>query len=405
MTDWLESLRVINASGTMTSLGSSSVSSNGAKAMTDVLPMFVRISDLQMEASKVIRQVIGAEAGCITSCAAAGIAICVAACICGDNLDCAEKLPNDTEPRNEVILQKGHSVWFSGSLPQMIRLAGADIVEIGHVTRAGTYQLEGAITDKTTAALYVVSHHTSQYGLIGLEEFVETAHKRDIPVIVDAASESDMPRFIKSGADLVCFSGHKFLQGPTSGIVAGRADLIHACLVHQLHGIGRAMKIGKEGIVGVIEALKQREHLDQETIQSAQTDIVNEYLKGLDGVIGIACEVVPDPTGNLISRVRVHVSPNESGLTAFQLSEELKRHCPPIFVRDDEIDLSYFELDPCNLTLEEAGTVSEAIAKILKRNVKEKQLIAQRFSMAPNLADQLWYGLQREAPVDGEERG
>lgn len=77
---------VINVSGTMTALGSSSVPPEVIAAMADVLPRFVDMVELQREANRVIQRVIGAEAGCITSCAAAGIAVSVAACMTGTDM-------------------------------------------------------------------------------------------------------------------------------------------------------------------------------------------------------------------------------------------------------------------------------------------------------------------------------
>lgn len=60
---------------------------------------------------------------------------------------------------------------------------------------------------------------------------------------------------MKDGGDLVLYSSHKFLGGPTGGIVAGRKDLVRAAYM-QNNGIGRGMKVGKESIVGAIAALK-----------------------------------------------------------------------------------------------------------------------------------------------------
>ena len=63
------------------------------------------------------------------------------------------------------------------------------------------------------------------------------------------------------GADIVIYSGHKFLGGPTTGIVAGRKDLVRAAFL-QNRGIGRGMKVGKESIVGVMAALEAWERRD-----------------------------------------------------------------------------------------------------------------------------------------------
>jgi len=393
MADWIEEFRVINASGTMTSLGSSSVPTEVITAMAEVLPEFVDIARLQRKASDVICRVTGAQAGCIVSCSSAAIAIGVAACLVGDNLARAERLPLDVGCRNEVILQKGHSVWFGGALPQMIRLAGARVVEIGHATRAGVYQLRNVLTETTACAVYVISHHATPYGMIELDEFVRVCHERGVPVLVDAASESAMQEIVQSKADLVCFSGHKFLQGPTSGILAGRPELVRACLVHSLHGIGRAMKVGKEGIVGTIVALERWERLNKSRVRGKQKEVLDAYTSLLLGISKLGLQLVEDPTGNPIQRLRVSIDPKDAGLTAFQVAEELKLLHPPIYVRDDEIDLGYFELDPCNLTINEAKTVGGAIRRIMEADESEKESIRNRFAMPPNVADMLYRSL------------
>ncbi len=66
---------------------------------------------------------------------------------------------------------------------------------------------------------------------------------------------------LAAGADLALYSSHKFLGGPTGGIVAGRRDLVRAAFL-QNGGIGRGMKVGKEGIAGTIAALEAWERRD-----------------------------------------------------------------------------------------------------------------------------------------------
>jgi L-seryl-tRNA(Ser) seleniumtransferase len=381
----------INAAGTMTTLGASSVPAEIIEAVADVLPRFVNMVELQQQACRVIQRVIGAEAGCITACAAAGITVGVAACMTGTNMAKVEQLPDTSGLKNEVIIQRGHAVWFSGSVLQMVRLSGAKAKEIGDATRVGLYQLEEAITENTTAALYVVSHHTVQHGLIALEEFCRVAHAHGVPVIVDAASESNMPSFLDRGADLVCFSGHKFLAGPTSGIIAGRKDLVEAFLFHQYHGIGRAMKVGKESIVGGMAALERWKHLDHKAVQREEKRIAAQFVEGLKDVTGLMVSMEPDPTGNPINRVKVVVAQDALGLTAFEIVAELAANDPPIAVRDQEaIDHGFFELDPCNITTkEQVGIVVQAIQRIAGLSGREKKAIRERSPRWPNEADRL----------------
>lgn len=385
---------VINVSGTMTAIGASSVKPEIIEAMVDILPRFVSMDDLQEKASSVINCVIGSEAGCITASAASGIVVSIAACMAGNDLYKAEQLPNTTGMKHEVVIQRGHMAWYGASVGQLARLAGATLVEIGDATRAGAYQLAGATNDRTAAALYVTSHHTVQYGLIDLREFCRVAHEHSVPVVVDAASESEMRWFIEAGADLVCFSGHKFLAGPTSGIIAGRRDLVRACLLHQRAGIGRPMKIGKESIVGVIAALERWERLDHDQVQRQEGEIVYTFADGLRGIPGLVTQIEPDPTGNPIKRVKVIVDSSEAGLNAFQIAQALKHNQPPIVVRDHHtIEEGIIFLDPCNVTKDQAVYVVQRIRELLERSPSEKVAIRQQGPAIPNGADLQEQGL------------
>lgn len=394
---------VINVSGTMTALGASSVSPDVIETMASVLPKFVDMVELQRNACRVIQRVIGCEAGFVTACSAAGIAIGVAACMTGANMAKVEQLPDTSGMKGEVLLQRGHSVWFGGSILQMVRLSGARVIEIGDATRAGAYQLEGAISERTAAAVYVVSHHTVQYGLINLESFSRVAHTHGVPVIVDAASESNMKVFFEQGADLVCYSGHKFLAGPTSGIVAGRADLIEACLFHQYHGIGRAMKVGKESIVGATASLERWARLDHTALLAEQGRILDVFVEGLSGIAGLTLSLEPDPAESPTKRVKVRVDANVAGLEAFEIADELKSGDSAIYVRDNEtIDGGYFFLDPTCSTLDEARLVAPAIRRVLELPEEEKAAIRLHHTCRPNDADTLVQKLEGWVPEPTE---
>lgn len=379
---------VINVSGTMTAIGASSVKPEIIAAMSDVMPRFISIGALQERASTVISRVIGSEAGCITASAASGIAVGIAACMAGNDLYKAERLPDTTGMKNEVIIQRGHMVWYGASVGQLVRLVGANLVEVGDATRAGTYQLAGAINENTAAALYVTSHHTVQYGLIELRDFCLTAHERGVPVIVDAASESEMHTFFEAGADLVCFSGHKFLAGPTSGIIAGQRDLVRACLMHQHAGIGRPMKVGKESIIGVMAALERWEQLDHQQIQDYEAQVIAAFVKGLEGTPGLTVTVEADPTGNPIHRVKVCVNPAVAGFSAQEVAGGLRREATPIIVRDHHAaDEGFIFLDPCNVTPEQAAYVTVQIRNLLALPAEERARLKRLLPAPCNSAD------------------
>lgn len=396
---------VVNVTGTMTAIGACSTAPEVVDAIADVLPRFIDIDHLQARASEVIARVAGAEAGCVSASAASGIVIAVAACMAGADLYRAEQLPDTRGLKNEVVVQRGHMVWYGASVGQLVRIAGATLVEIGDATRAGTYQLTGAMRETTAAAVFVASHHTVPYGLIRLRDFCRVANDRGVPVIVDAASESEMRSFFEAGADLVCFSGHKFLAGPTAGIVAGRRDLVRACLLHQHAGIGRPMKVGKEGIVGVMAALERWERLDHEAVQQREQEVLATFVRGLADSAGVKLTLQPDATGNPIVRARVEVEPALAGLTAFELAQGLRRGDPPIIVRDHHaIDEHYLELDPCNATVEQAELVTERIRAWLRAPDADRAALRTSLTSSPNGADLQERSLRRWGAA-GDDRG
>ncbi|MDK4735540.1 aminotransferase class V-fold PLP-dependent enzyme [Rhizobium sp. CNPSo 3490] len=366
---------VINVSGTMTSLGASIVVPQAIEAMTAILPHFVEINDLQRKASSVIARLTGGEAGFVTASCSAGISLAVAGAITGDNLLAIEKLPDAVPERNEVLVQMGHMVSYGAPVDQAIRLAGGKVVLVGQATSTHRFHMERAITDKTAAAVYVVSHHVVDYGLLNLKEFIEIAHARGIPVIVDAASEYDLRTFLEQGADIALYSGHKFLGGPTSGIVAGSKEMVRHAFLQNM-GIGRGMKVGKESIFGVMAALEAWERRDHAGIRERETGYLNLWKKTLDGRRGVTALIEPDPTNNPLDRLRLIVDPEEAHITAWDLADALAKGSPPIIVRDHEVEHRYFYLDPCNLHPGEEVIVANRLAEELDKARASNEVIA-----------------------------
>ncbi|MBY3469176.1 aminotransferase class V-fold PLP-dependent enzyme [Rhizobium laguerreae] len=366
---------VINVSGTMTSLGASIVVPEAISAMASILPHFVEINDLQRKASAVIARLTGGEAGFITASCSAGISLAVAGAITGNNLLAIEKLPDVVPEKNEVLVQMGHVVSYGAPVDQAIRLAGGKVVLVGQATSTHRFHMENAITDKTAAAVYVVSHHVVDYGLLTLKEFVEIAHAKGVPVIVDAASEYDLRIFLEQGADIALYSGHKFLGGPTSGIVAGRKELVRHAFLQNM-GIGRGMKVGKESIFGVMAALEAWENRDHAGIRERETGYLNLWKRTLDGRPGLTALIEPDPTNNPLDRLRLIVDPEQAHITAWDLADALAKGSPPIIVRDHEVEHRYFYLDPCNLHPGEETIVAERLAQELDKARASNEIIA-----------------------------
>ncbi|TPI81082.1 aminotransferase class V-fold PLP-dependent enzyme [Mesorhizobium sp. B2-8-9] len=378
---------IINVSGTMTALGASIIVPEAISAMAEIASQWVEMDDLQRAASAVVARLTGGEAGFITACCASGITMAIAGAMTGTNLLAIERLPDDTEGlKSEVVIQLGHIVNYGAPIDQSIRVAGAKVIPAGTVSVTQDYHVREAINERTAAALYVVAHHTVQYGMLSLEEFCEICHAKNIPVIVDAASEYDLRSFLARGADIVVYSGHKFLSGPTSGIVTGRKDLVRAAYL-QNRGVARAMKVGKESIAGTMAALDAWEKRDHVGIRRREEAALNLWKDSLQGIPGIGAEIIPDPTNNPLDRLQVFVRP-ESRFTAAGLASALAAGSPPVIVRNHEVERGHFFLDPCNLHPGQAEIVAEQLRAVL--TAKERPSDAMKIARKDSSGSLRW---------------
>src|SRR5688572_18924973 len=160
--------RVVNAAGRMTMLGASHLADEVADAMAEAGRGYVRLSELHDRAGQLIAGYTGAEAACVTTGAAAGIALMVAACVAGAEPAAVERLPEVDHDRRDVLIQIGHMVSFGAPVAQMVRVAGGRPVAVGWANGVRRDHLESAIGPNTAAVLYVQSHHTVHHGMLSL---------------------------------------------------------------------------------------------------------------------------------------------------------------------------------------------------------------------------------------------
>lgn len=346
--------RVINASGRMTALGVNTLSDEVLDAMATAGTSYVEIDELQQAVGKEVARLIGAEAAMATTGAAAGIALMVAACVAGSDLTRVQALPDSLGAPDEVIIQAGHQVNFGAHVTQLIRLAGGKPVPIGAVNGVSEAHLSGMFGAQTAAFLFVQSHHAVQKGMLALERCIAICKEHGVPVLVDAAAEEDLTRIVTSGADLVTFSGGKAIGGPTSGIVAGRADLVEACRAQNV-GIGRPMKVGKEGLLGLVAALAAYVERDIEAERKRCSAIVDRLLDGFDGYADT--RRLADEAGRGIERAGVVLEPQR----AADLVTFLRAGSPPIYPRGHLLNLGIVAFDPRPMDDEDVEIVIERV--------------------------------------------
>ncbi len=357
--------RVINASGRVTVLGVSTISEKVAEAAVAGGQSYVVMDDLIDKAGEIISRYTGAEDSCPTVCASAAIAISIAGLISKGKKSVMDRLPDSTGLPNEIILQKGHVINFNAPIETMIRLGGGVPVEAGTATEVVEADVEEAITDKTVALLYVKSHHCVQKGMLDLPTMIDIAHRNQLPLLVDAAAEEDFRKYIAMGADLVFYSGAKALEATTSGFVTGRKDLI-AYAKKQYKGIGRAMKAGKEGIMGLLAALEQYEHKDRQAEVEKNIGIVNYLCGEINQIPGLRAEMIQDEAGRAIYRARVFVEPDKAGMTATELDARLKEGNPTIRCRTEFMSLGKLDFDPRPLVAGDKELIVEKLRRIME---------------------------------------
>lgn len=332
---------VINGSGKMTALGSSVLDNDITKAITEAAQNYVNMEQLIQTAGKVIAENTGAEDGCPANSASAGIVISVAALVAGKDITKIEKIPF-SESKNEFILQAGHDINFGAEVKQMIQLGGGKVKLAGAANKVEMDHIKNAINENTAGLIYVESHHAVQKGMLSIDDMIQISRENNIPIIVDAAAEQDLQSYISKGADAVIYSGSKAINGPTSGFICGKKEIMEACR-EQYKGIGRAMKVSKESIIGMLTSLTRYQKGDSKPSNFKKE--MEELSEALNKLKGLSCEVKQDEAGRNIYRCAIKVT-DAAGMTAKELMEKLKSGNPAIHLRNHYVNTGVLFVDP-----------------------------------------------------------
>lgn len=380
---------VINAVGPATRLGSSVLAPDVIEAMVDAAGSFVRMNELQDAAGRVIARITGAEAGYVTNGAAGGLMLAAAACLAGQDPLRMNQLPDTTGMPDEIVIHRVHRNGYDHAL----RAAGAKLVEIGFPDLVFPYELAGAITERTAAVAY---HASIEANALPLADVIEVAHRFEVPVIVDASLSvpppSNLRTFIEMGADLVVISGGKWIGGPAaSGFIAGRADLIRSIAYQQQdsdvrvetwydaerieaeeilgpphQGIGRALKVGKEEIAGLIAALQTYVGRDHDADQQRWTCAAKSVITAVAELSGVSARLVP-PDGRTHGWpvAEIEIDPSITGKSAYDVVNLLSAGSPSIALDEAVAWRGAVRVTPTHLLDDQHTVVGHALAAVL----------------------------------------
>jgi len=179
--------------------------------------------DRQNHIAKMLNAICGSESSLIVNNNAAAVVLVL----------------NSLAEGKDVIVSRGQEVEIGGSfrIPDIIRKSHCHLVEVGTTNRTHLKDYDQAVTKNTGVILWA---HTSNYVVQGftkevpLSDLALLAKKKRIPLVVDLGSgallnmnkqnlpaEKQVSDVVKTGADVITFSGDKLLGGPQSGFIIG----------------------------------------------------------------------------------------------------------------------------------------------------------------------------------------
>ena len=357
--------RAVNAAGVLlhTNLGRAPLSDAAQQALADVAAGFSNLqadlgsgrrSEREDHVQGLFQTLTGAEAALVVNNNAAATVLTL----------------NTLAAGREVIVSRGEMVEIGGAfrIPEILKLAGCRLVEVGCTNRTHLRDYERALTPETGLILSV---HQSNYRIVGFAEQVpvgdlaELAHARKIACAHDLGSgalldlrvyglphEPTVPESLAAGADVTLFSGDKLLGGPQCGIILGKKAPLAAMHKNPFY---RAFRVGKLTLAALEATL--RLFLEPETLlekhrllslMTAPLDGIRLRAESLAQEIAASCanwlsaETQSSESeigggslaGHPIPTVVVRLRPK--GISPDDLAARLRQSDPPIFTRVQE---------------------------------------------------------------------
>src|SRR4051812_21570029 len=313
---------LINCRGTFTIIGGSTELPEVRAAKSAANQQFVQLDELMDAIGARLAQLTGAEWGMVSAGCAAAMSHATAACVAGGNPDLHVRIPNLAGfPKDEVIIPATSRNVYDAA----IRAVGVRVIE---VETPDALQL--AIGPKT-AMIYIFAGPRYDSGPMSTEAICRVAKAHAVPVLVDAAAEGlTIPNVhLQRGATLVGYSGGKYIRGPQSaGLLLGRKDLVQAAWVHSAphHGYARAMKVGREEVVGMLVAVEswvKRDHQAEWSRWIARCDYIAGQAGKVPGVQAAVQREADEGLSNRSPRVTLRWNAQQLGITGAEAADVL----------------------------------------------------------------------------------
>lgn len=320
----------INCKGTYTILTGSQSLPEVKQAMMEASKHYVHLDELMEGVSKRIAEITKAEYGIVTAGCAAAIAHATAACIAGADPEKMQRLPKLEGMKDQIVMPR----YARNVYDHAARMTGVTVVEVE--TEA---QMRAALGPKT-AMVMIMSQPAAEKGPLSIENTARITREKNIPLLVDAAAETlTIPNIhLAHGATMVAYSGGKCMRGPqAAGLLLGPKDILKAAWLNSAphHAFGRALKAGKEEIMGMLAALEMWAVRNQDA-EWKQWESWLAYIKDRAcKVPGVTSEIVlPEDLSNHAPQLRLKWDAAKLGITGKEVARALDKGSPRIYLAD-----------------------------------------------------------------------
>ena len=351
-TDWgsiykeLGARPVINATGSVTMLGGSTPAPEVKEAMERAEGAYIPLMELEETAGAAIAKMVDVPAAYITSGAGSALTLATAACMAGDDDTKIQQLPDTTGMKNEILIQERQRYWYD----RCLELAGAKLVMFGNAEGTTREDLENAIGPSTAAVHYYAVAQEPDPQALSLENTIEIAHDKGVPVLVDAAGQiyplDLFGSYVRMGADFQCTAA-KYMSSPQStGLAFGSEDMIRKLALQsfvsyegrRIRGVGRPQKVDRQEMVGAVAAVRRWMTMNHEERLAETETKCRNMLDPLLGIPGVTVELIDNIIGHQPYGVTLEVDSSVTGFSAHDVVDRLKAGDPPIWTRVREGD-------------------------------------------------------------------